>query len=498
VWLRSISTGGNHFTDALAKSFKQQFAKAEQLKKTAATSKYQKQIYQAMRPIFSDLVAEIQRSLGAYNSSHRDSRLDRIICMGNPFKLPNLQKYLQQELKMDVCRLESFKKATVEKAAAFSENILSMSTAFGLAVQALDRAAIQTNLLPVEIARAMMWKKKQSWFIGAAACVAVGSVAMAGQWWKANSDFNNSPSIRALHDENTTMEMANAKLRDEWKKVTDTYEVSRKQVDEQFALVKARNIWPGIVADSFGALPPVPAAQSNLGPLVVITDITPEYSNALAAAEPSARGNAAQTGGPTPGNPAPAAAAAPAATQSTEDAAAVPVTNQGYIISISGYTRTGDHRTASQLLSAIVGKAPMNKAGADKTRDYFFVEMPGTYQEGHLIKSMQAGMGGGYGGAMPSGGSSGSEKSGTGDQPWGTKPADGVYWDMFFEDITGIGPQARTGMGAPVTPTEQDFTLSQPIDLVATRAPKPPKAAWMTGRWAFTLRVKVFIKHDVR
>ena len=74
LWLRSINIGGNHFTDALAKSFKQPFARAESLKKTAATSKYQKQIYQAMRPVFADLVAEIQRSLGAYNSTHRDSR----------------------------------------------------------------------------------------------------------------------------------------------------------------------------------------------------------------------------------------------------------------------------------------------------------------------------------------------------------------------------------------------------------------------------------------
>ena len=46
--------------------------------------------------IFADLVAEIQRSLGAYNSAHRDSRLERIVGMGNPFKLPNLQKLSKQ------------------------------------------------------------------------------------------------------------------------------------------------------------------------------------------------------------------------------------------------------------------------------------------------------------------------------------------------------------------------------------------------------------------
>ncbi len=169
LWLRTINIGGNHFTDALAKSFKQSFSRAEQLKKGAATSKYQKQIFQAMRPIFADLVAEIQRSIGHYNSSHRDARLERIVGMGSPFKLPNLQKYMQQELKMEVIRVESFAKANVEKAAAFGENVLSMAAAYGLAVQALGLAPINSNLLPTEIARKMMWRRSSPGLSGAAA-----------------------------------------------------------------------------------------------------------------------------------------------------------------------------------------------------------------------------------------------------------------------------------------------------------------------------------------
>ena len=81
IWLRTINIGGNNFTDAISKSFKVAFGKAEQLKKTAATSKYQKQIYQAMRPVFADLVADIQRSKGFCDSAHRDSKLERMIAM---------------------------------------------------------------------------------------------------------------------------------------------------------------------------------------------------------------------------------------------------------------------------------------------------------------------------------------------------------------------------------------------------------------------------------
>src|SRR4029077_8994475 len=107
IWLRSIPIGGNNFTEALVKAFKLNFAKAEDLKRNAATSKYARQIFQAMRPIFADLVAEIQRSIGFYSSVHRDSRIKKVLALGGTFKLPGLQKYLQQNLQMDVERLDS-------------------------------------------------------------------------------------------------------------------------------------------------------------------------------------------------------------------------------------------------------------------------------------------------------------------------------------------------------------------------------------------------------
>src|SRR3954452_3884043 len=108
IWLRSIPIGGNNFTETLVKSFKLNFAKAEDLKRNAATSKYARQIFQAMRPVFADLVAEVQRSIGFYASVHRDSRIKKIIAVGGTFKLPGLQKYLQQNLQRDVERLDTF------------------------------------------------------------------------------------------------------------------------------------------------------------------------------------------------------------------------------------------------------------------------------------------------------------------------------------------------------------------------------------------------------
>ncbi|HEW78639.1 MAG TPA: pilus assembly protein PilM, partial [Phycisphaerales bacterium] len=94
VWQRCIPMGGNAFTRAIADAFKLNFEKAEKLKRTAAMSKYARQIFQAMRPIFTDLAAEIQRSLGFYNNSNPNTKLSKIIALGGGTKMRGLLKYL--------------------------------------------------------------------------------------------------------------------------------------------------------------------------------------------------------------------------------------------------------------------------------------------------------------------------------------------------------------------------------------------------------------------
>lgn len=179
IWLRTLPLGGNHFTQALMKQFKISFAKAEKLKLEAGTSKYAKQIYQAMRGVFNDLVTEIQRSLGFYTSLNRDSELNRIVGVGSTWKLPGLQKYLKQNLQMQVARPDGFAQLEVEdrRAAEFSSVAVNMATAYGLALQGLGMSVVTANVLPQSVLRQRMWKAKQPWIVAAAACVA-GAAAL--------------------------------------------------------------------------------------------------------------------------------------------------------------------------------------------------------------------------------------------------------------------------------------------------------------------------------
>jgi len=181
VWTRTIQLGGNNFTAALVKAFKLSFSKAEKFKRQAATSKYAPQIFKAMQPVFAELVQEISRSIGYYTSLHRDSRFKRVIGLGNGFRLPGLQTFLERNLNIPVIRLDGYNElppSAVVNAPAFTENVLSFAAAYGLALQGLGLTKVRTSLLPSEIARQRLWKRKNAWFAAVAAtflvCLGVG------------------------------------------------------------------------------------------------------------------------------------------------------------------------------------------------------------------------------------------------------------------------------------------------------------------------------------
>jgi type IV pilus assembly protein PilM len=189
VWQRCIMTGGNAFTQAIAETFKLSFEKAEKLKRTAPVSKYARQIFQAMRPVFTDWAAEVQRSLGFYTSSNTDVKLTRVIAMGGGTKLRGLVKYLTQTLEIPVEKPETFKRLAIAEglsAAKFHDNVADFGVVYGLGLQGVGMARIESNLLPGSVVRSMAWANKTRYFIAAAVMVLVFSLmclARVGADW---------------------------------------------------------------------------------------------------------------------------------------------------------------------------------------------------------------------------------------------------------------------------------------------------------------------------
>ncbi|MEE8452482.1 MAG: type IV pilus assembly protein PilM [Thermoguttaceae bacterium] len=177
VWQRSIPLGGNHFTRALTKELKLTFAKAEHLKRNAKAAQDPKAIFQAMRPVFSDLLTELQRSIGFFSSIDRAAKISRIAALGNATKLPGLRRYLAQNLGFEVDRIEKFDRlagSEVLSAPAFQENVGSFGVCYGLVLQALGKSGLRTNLLPREIIHDRLIRQKKPWALAAAAILLLG------------------------------------------------------------------------------------------------------------------------------------------------------------------------------------------------------------------------------------------------------------------------------------------------------------------------------------
>ena len=184
VWQRCILVGGNAFTQAIATAFKINFEKAEKLKRTAAVSKYARQIFQAMRPVFTDLASEVQKSLGFYSSANPNAEFSRIVALGGGTQLRGLLKYLQQSLQVPVERPDMFKRVTLApgvSAAKFHDSVNDFGVVYGLAVQGLGLAKIESNLLPKSVARSMAWALKMKLFMVAASVFLVVSMMALGR-----------------------------------------------------------------------------------------------------------------------------------------------------------------------------------------------------------------------------------------------------------------------------------------------------------------------------
>lgn len=265
IWLRSIPIGGNNFTEALVKNFKLKFAKAEELKRNAATSKYGRQILQAMRPVFADLVAEIQRSIGFYASVHRDSRIARVIALGGTFRLPGLQKYLQQNLQLEVARLDRLGNGAptdARLASAFNDNLLSSVSAYGLALQAMGDGKINSSLLPEKIRRERMWKLKAKWFAATAATFALATGVAYTSWYYDHVQFQRD---HAAHGDEIRKTVVGAEEMDrKWKEIESSGGPDRQQIGMVNGLLWGRDVWPGLIQDVTSSFPAPPSDPAKL------------------------------------------------------------------------------------------------------------------------------------------------------------------------------------------------------------------------------------------
>ena len=221
VWQRSMPLGGNHFTRQLTKDLKLTFAKAEHLKRNAMEADDPKLVFQAMRPVFNDLVTEVQRSMGFFRSLNKKAEIGSILMLGNSVKLPGLSQYLSKNLAMDVQVLDTFEQLSGEEvtaAPAFKEHLPAFGPVYGLCLQMLGKGPTQTNLVPSEILKERLIRSKKPWVVAAASLLMLG---FAANLLPASSRWKN------VHP-------------DKWKAAMSAAENTKKTSDDKIAEDKAQ------------------------------------------------------------------------------------------------------------------------------------------------------------------------------------------------------------------------------------------------------------------
>ena len=249
-WIRTFPIGGNHFTIAIAEAFQISHSKAEGLKKEVSSSKYAKQIMAAMRPVFTDLLQDLQRSLGYFTSTRPDVQITKMVGTGSTFRIPGLRKFVGHQLQENVLRLDEFRRIRVEGkgAASFAEHVVNLATAYGLAIQGLGLATLHANLVPSRVRREQVWHKKTKWFVAAAAiAVAAGGVSFIRPLTEKDALGERVPSIVQK-----SLDMA--------KGVQGRYQQAERDfasmvgADWAMSLLDRRDVWPWILSDAAKAL----------------------------------------------------------------------------------------------------------------------------------------------------------------------------------------------------------------------------------------------------
>ncbi|MDR2704819.1 MAG: pilus assembly protein PilM [Planctomycetaceae bacterium] len=179
IWIRSIPIGGSVFTKALTKGLKLTFSKAEYLKRNAAAAQDPKAVFQAMKPVFNDMLSEVHRSLEYYQSLNRKVKFSKILAIGNAIKMPGLRQFLTQNLGYEVTRLSQFNRligSEVVDAPLFKENLYSFGVSYGLVLQQIGEAPLTTNLIPKEIITDRIVREKKPWVLATVSALLLGFV----------------------------------------------------------------------------------------------------------------------------------------------------------------------------------------------------------------------------------------------------------------------------------------------------------------------------------
>jgi type IV pilus assembly protein PilM len=102
--IRSLPTGGDSLTKAIATALGMEESQAEAYKKAYGVdqSKLEGKIKTALDPLVSLLLEEVEKTLSFYSSRKQSQKISRVILTGGTSVLPEISSVLTQRLNLEI------------------------------------------------------------------------------------------------------------------------------------------------------------------------------------------------------------------------------------------------------------------------------------------------------------------------------------------------------------------------------------------------------------
>ncbi|MBI2192886.1 MAG: type IV pilus assembly protein PilM [Planctomycetes bacterium] len=309
-WNRSIPYSGDDITKALQEKFQISFDEAEELKLKASESQQADKLFNVMKPVLGDIVSEIHRSIGYYKSQAHNVKFERMLLLGNAFRLKGADDFFGQHLDYNLAVLDQLERIQYAPALdndKLQEELRSCGVALGLALQALDIGPIKINLVPKEERIEKLISRKKPYGAAAAAILAM----MVG-----SSYYMNNKTRDVIGDAVKRVPQVITVCKSDEQRYNDIKNEAIPAVDGDQGINKViglglgREYWPFIFNQLDRAIP-----RENHWMVTFKTVDTKEMPGGSA---PGGMGGASAFGGGGGAGPAPRAVAAATASDSSE------------------------------------------------------------------------------------------------------------------------------------------------------------------------------------
>ncbi len=170
-WLRSLLVGSDSLTKKIESHFGVSKREAERIKERAGESGRSAQLLRVVGKPVGNILSEIQRSLGYYKTLSPEVKLDKIVGVGNGFRLKGVDKVIAEGLQSEVKVFDELDNIVLseEVEEAIGDGLCGCCALFGLIAQRLGEGRVKVNMVPEDIAFENEMRAKKPFLAGAVA-----------------------------------------------------------------------------------------------------------------------------------------------------------------------------------------------------------------------------------------------------------------------------------------------------------------------------------------